>query len=123
MPRKPVGDPLIDFCRTLPGATEDVKWTNNLIFSVGGKMFAGFNLPDGNPFGFKVDPVVFPDLVEQEGIEPAPYAARFYWVSVTRRKALPLKTIKGFLTESHRLVADKLPKKTRAGLGLTDRRC
>lgn len=27
-------------CRSLPGATEDLKWESSLVFSVGGKMFA-----------------------------------------------------------------------------------
>jgi len=31
------------YCRSLPGATEDIKWGNDLVFSVGGKMFAGFD--------------------------------------------------------------------------------
>jgi predicted DNA-binding protein (MmcQ/YjbR family) len=30
---------LRDFCLTLNAATEDIKWGNNLVFSVGGKMF------------------------------------------------------------------------------------
>jgi predicted DNA-binding protein (MmcQ/YjbR family) len=30
----------MELCRSLPGVTEDVKWENDLIFSVGGKMFA-----------------------------------------------------------------------------------
>ena len=47
---------LYDLCRSLPGATEDVKWDNDLVFSVGGKMFACFSLPEGNPLSFKVDP-------------------------------------------------------------------
>ncbi|MCL6486490.1 MAG: MmcQ/YjbR family DNA-binding protein, partial [Janthinobacterium lividum] len=27
-------------CRAFPGATEDIKWTNVLAFSVGGRLFA-----------------------------------------------------------------------------------
>jgi predicted DNA-binding protein (MmcQ/YjbR family) len=113
-------DALIEFCRSLPGATEDVKWGNDLIFSVGGKMFAGFQMPAGKPVGFKVDPLVFSSLVGNDGIEPAPYMARHYWVSVTDPARLPLDTLKDFLAESHRLVAAKLPKKTRTALGLAD---
>lgn len=41
-----------------------------------------------------------------------------HWVSVTDRKALPLAALKEFLAESHRLVAAKLPRKTRRALGL-----
>jgi predicted DNA-binding protein (MmcQ/YjbR family) len=112
-------DPLVAFCRALPGATEDVKWGNDLVFSVGGKMFAGFALPDLEPIGFKVDPMVFSALVGQNGIVPAPYAARFHWVSVTERDRLSVAALEDFLAESHALVAAKLPRKARERLGLS----
>jgi predicted DNA-binding protein (MmcQ/YjbR family) len=111
-------DPLIEFCRSLPGATEDVKWGHDLIFSVGGKMFAGFQLPDGEPLGFKVDPLVFDSLVGHNGIVPAPYMAKHSWVSVTDRTQVPLATLQDLIADSHRLVADKLSKKMRQTLGI-----
>jgi predicted DNA-binding protein (MmcQ/YjbR family) len=77
-------------------------------------------MPAGRPIGFKVDPLVFFSLVGQEGIEPAPYMARHSWVSVTDPERIPLETLKDLLAESHRLVAAKLPRKTRAALGLAD---
>ena len=111
-------DPLVALCRSLPGATEDVKWGDDLIFSVGAKMFAGFPILGGDPIGFKVDPLVFASLVGHDGIEPARYMARHSWITVTDRKLLPLATLKDLLAESHRLVAAKLPRKTRQALGL-----
>ena len=111
-------DPLVAFCETLPGATKDVKWGNDLIFSVGGKMFAGFQLPTGEPLGFKVDPLVFSSLVGRDGIVPAPYMAKHHWVSVPDRTRVPLPTLEDLLAESHRLVAEKLPMRTRRELGL-----
>ena len=111
-------DPLLELCRSLPGATEDVKWGHDLIFSVGGKMFAGFQLPDGEPIGFKVDPLVFDSLVGHDGIVPAPYMAKHSWVSVTDRARVPVATLEELLTESHRLVAAKLSGKARRALGL-----
>jgi predicted DNA-binding protein (MmcQ/YjbR family) len=124
MPKKPGRrsdadpDPLVAFCRALPGATEDVKWDNDLVFSVGGKMFAAFALPALEPVGFKVEPMVFAALVGKNGIVPAPYAARFHWVSVTQRDLLPVGALQDFIAESHALVAAKLPRKTRERLGL-----
>ena len=115
-------DPLIEFCRRLSGATEDIKWGNDLIFSVGGKMFAGFPLTEPEPIGFKVDPLVFDSIVGHNGIVPAPYMARQHWVSITKRDRLPLETLKDLLAESHALVAAKLPKKKRQDLGLDDSR-
>jgi predicted DNA-binding protein (MmcQ/YjbR family) len=118
-PRRPLPkDALARFCRALPAATEDVKWGDNLIFSVGGKMFAGFQVPAGDPIGFKVDPLLFSSLVGHRGIVPAPYMARNFWVHVTDRRKLPQATLEDFLAGSYRLVAEKLPKKTRAALGL-----
>ena len=117
-PRGERKDPLLEFCRSLPGATEDVKWGHDLMFSVGGKMFAGFQLPDAEPIAFKVDPPVFDNLVGRKGVVPAPYMAKHSWVSVTDRTQLPLATLKNLLAESHRLVAEKLSKKARHALGL-----
>ena len=114
----PPKDPLLEFCRRLPGATEDVKWGADLIFSVGGKMFAGFPLPNAETLGFKVDPLAFDGVVGRDGIIPAPYMARHSWVSVTDRKRIPVPRLQELLKESHRLVAEKLPKKTRTALGL-----
>ncbi len=111
-------DPLVAFCRSLPGATEDVKWGHDLIFSVGGKMFAGFPLPGGDPIGFKVDPLVFSSLVGHDGVVPAPYMAKHSWISVTDRERLPLATLKDLLADSHRLVASTLSRKARQRLGL-----
>ena len=115
-------DPLARLCRSLPGVTEDVKWGKDLCFSVGGKMFAVFQLPDGEPLGFKVDPATFAILVGQNGIVPAPYMAKHDWVSVTDRKRVPARTLRDLVRESHRLVAEKLPRKTRERLGLGERR-
>lgn len=111
-------DALLEFCRSLSGASEDIKWGNDLIFSVGGKMFAGFQLPEGEPVGFKVDPAVFDSLVGRKGVIPAPYMAKHSWVSVTDRTQIPIATLKNMIAESHRLVAEKLPKRTRQALGL-----
>lgn len=111
-------DPLVEFCRSLPGVTEDVKWGHDLIFSVGGKMFAGFQLPDYEPLAFKTDPLIFSTLTTHDGVIPAPYMARHHWVSVTKRSALPLDFLRDLLAEAHSLVGSKLPASTRRRLGL-----
>ena len=111
-------DPLFDHCRSLPGSTEDIKWGKDLIFSVGGKMFAGFQLPDGEPIGFKVDPAVFDAMIGRNGVIPAPYMAKHSWISVTERDRIPVAKLKKLLAESHRLVAEKLPARTRKSLGM-----
>lgn len=65
-------DPLLDLCRSLPGVTEDVKWDNDLVFSVGGKMFAVFALPDLEKMSFKVEPTLFPVLTARPASFPRP---------------------------------------------------
>ena len=118
MPR--TTEDLQDFCRTLAGTTEDVKWGHHLVFSVGGKMFAIFDLPDNGKIRFKVEPLLFSSLVEQDGIEPSPYLARQHWVFLEDRKALPTETLKDLLSDAHALVAAKLSKKKQRELGLLD---
>lgn len=119
-PRTPGGsdDPLVRLCRSLPGATEDVKWGHDLIFSVGGKMFAGFGLPDLQPLAFKVDPVAFQTLVAGPAFAPAPYMARHHWVTVADRDVVPLAMLEELLIEAHSLVASKLSRKARQALGI-----
>ncbi|MEY2563766.1 MAG: hypothetical protein QOH88_1959 [Verrucomicrobiota bacterium] len=116
--RKLSEDPLVVFCRSLPGATEDVKWGKDLIFSVGGKMFAGFPFPGGDPIGFKVEPTVFTSLIGHKGVVPAPYMAKHSWVNVTDRNKLSLRMLKDLLGDSHRLVVSNLSVKMRKTLGL-----
>ena len=108
---------LKDFCRTLPGTTEDVKWGADLIFSVGGKMYAGFDADEGGDepeqFAFKCDDVDFERLTRVKGIVPAPYAARFGWVKVCDLKALSGEEARLLLRKAHGLILAKLPERTR----------
>lgn len=108
----------LEFCRRLPGVTEDVKWGNDLVFSVGGKMFAVFELPDFESLSFKVEPALFPVLTRREGVVPAPYLAHHSWIKVKPPTVLPPAELEMLLRESYGLVARKLPKKTRVGLGI-----
>ena len=111
-------DRVLAFCQGLPGATEDVKWGNDLVFSVGGKMFVAFGLPDREPIGFKADPIAFGTMVQKEGIRPAPYLAHHSWVSVASLDVLPEDELTELIRQSYFLVAEKLSKKMRAQLGL-----
>ena len=121
MPRKTEKDtdPLVAFCRSLPGATEDIKWDNDLVFSVGGKMFAAFDLPELQSIGCKVEPAAFEVLTRQPGIVPAPYLARASGVNI-ERGALPREAFEDLLRDSLALVAAKLSKKARAALGIAE---
>ena len=107
---------LQDNCRSLPGATEDIKWGADLVFSVGGKMFAGFQADGGLPLGFPCSDEDFDALTERPGIIPAPYAARFGWVSVQKAGALPQAEAKALLKKGYGLVVAKLPKGKREAI-------
>jgi predicted DNA-binding protein (MmcQ/YjbR family) len=107
----------ISFCRSLPHATEDIKWGKDLVFSVGGKMFACFDNEEHKQFSFKATPENFVLLTASDGIIPAPYVARYHWVAITRADALPQEMIKELMRESYQLVLDQLPAKVRGALG------
>jgi predicted DNA-binding protein (MmcQ/YjbR family) len=107
---------LEEFCRGLPGATEDIKWEVHTVFSVGKKMFAAFTTGSGVPVGFKCTDIDFEKLVKRAGIIPAPYAARFGWVSVTTEKALGDREARKYLKQSYELVLEGLPRKVREGI-------
>jgi predicted DNA-binding protein (MmcQ/YjbR family) len=113
-----VKDELLDFCRTLPGATEDVKWGDHLVFSVGDKMFAMFDVGDSDLVRVKVSDGVFPILTREAGISPAPYLARQSWIKLDHTRVLPREEIQDLLRESHEMVAAKLTRKLRRELGI-----
>lgn len=104
------------FCLSLPHATEKIQWTHNLLFCVGGKMFCIANLEPGlspTRILFKCTPEKFAELIEIEGIIPAPYMARNHWVAFTEMDALRQLEIKELIKASYHLVYEKLSRKLR----------
>ena len=103
-------------CLALPAATEDVKWGNDLCFSVGGKMFAAMNLDPPHSLAFKCTPESFGELVERPGIRPAPYLARNMWVQEEHLgEALDRDELEQLVRASYDLVVAKIPKSRRPG--------
>lgn len=107
---------MIAFCQKLPHATRDIKWGNDLVFSVARKMFACFDAHGGTSISFKTTPENFRMLTRTPGIMPAPYAARFHWVMVKDLRELPIDGLKELVRESYEIVRDKLPAKVRRQL-------
>jgi predicted DNA-binding protein (MmcQ/YjbR family) len=104
-------------CLALPHATEQVQWGSDLVFKIGGKMFAvTATEPVAVCLSFKCSPETFAELTERPGIVPAPYMARAQWVALERWDALSAAELKGLLKEAYRLVLERLPKKTQAAL-------
>jgi predicted DNA-binding protein (MmcQ/YjbR family) len=105
------------YCMALPHTTETVQWGYDLVFKIGGKMYAVTPLePAPVWLSFKCSADDFGELTEREGIIPAPYMARAQWVALQTEGALPRAEIKRLLTRSYDLVMAKLPKKTQAAL-------
>lgn len=99
-------------CRSFPGATEDIKWGADLVFSVGEKMFAVTNNDSpADGMSFKVDDERFLELTDRPGIIPAPYMARAKWIYVEDKKALGDDEAEALLRRSYELVFAKLTKK------------
>jgi predicted DNA-binding protein (MmcQ/YjbR family) len=104
------------FCLSLPHVDEKVQWGNDLLFRIGEKMFAVVALEPshGAALSFKCTPEKFAELVEQDGIIPAPYVARYHWVALERLDALRERELKELLENAYHLILEKLPSKTRA---------
>jgi len=104
------------FCQTLAGTTEDIKWEHDLVFSVGGKMYAVVNLEPPHTIAFKCTPEAFAELVERDGIIPAPYLARAMWVQERELgESLDRRELERLLRTSYELVSAKLPKRRAPG--------
>ena len=104
-------------CLSLPGATEQIQWGNDLLFKVAGKMFliTGFN-PD-SPFTIKAADEAFHELTELAGIHPAPYLARARWVQIIPAECrLRPAEIEALIRQSYALVVARLPKRTQKAL-------
>jgi predicted DNA-binding protein (MmcQ/YjbR family) len=109
---------LRDFCLTLPAVTEDVKWGQDLCFSVARKMFCVAGLEGPLTVSFKVKDEEFEELSSSPGMRPAPYVARYKWVLVEEVDTLSLKEWKHYVKQSYELVRAKLPKKVARQHGL-----
>ncbi len=105
------------FCLSLPHVTEGVQWENDLLMRIGNKMFCVLSLEPASDhcMSFKCSPEKFAELVEQEGVMPAPYVARYHWVALERFDVLPERELKSLLTTAYELVRDKLQKNSGMG--------
>jgi predicted DNA-binding protein (MmcQ/YjbR family) len=112
-------------CLALPHARETLNWGHHLVYwagdrEIGGKMFAMTDL-DGTGTGvlwFHCGAERFHELLEREGIIPAPHLARAHWVAVERWDALRPREIEEELMRAHALIYDRLPARTKAMLAV-----
>ena len=111
-------DQLRKLCLSFPGVTEQIQWGDDLLFKVGGKMFAVTRLEPAKVWiSLKANPESFAELTERPGVIPAPYLARAKWISLESPDTLPEAEIAELLRESYELVMAKLPRKVRESVG------
>ena len=117
-----------EFCLSLPHVTESVNWGHHLVFwvgdkAIGGKMFALIHLDDEGTgvVWFHCGAERFSELLETEGIIPAPYMAKAYWVTVERWDVLRSREFEDELRRAHALIYEKLPKRTKTVLAMPEK--
>ncbi len=111
------------YSMSLPHVEEDVKWGHDLCFLIGRKMFCVLNLEPARHIGdksvvaIKTTPEEFAELVERDGVIPAPYMARNHWVALEEYSAIPWRELQLRIAQSYELVKATLPKKLQAAFG------
>jgi len=114
------------FLLSLPHVVETEQF-GGLVFwvgdkALGGKMFAMVKLEqdNGRPrvISYPAGAERYPDLLEIDGIYPAPYVARIYWVAAERWSVFRTAEWEEQLRTAHELTFAKLPPKVRKALAL-----
>ena len=109
------------YCMSMPHATDSLQWDCDLVFKIGGKMFAALVLEPAKVWlSFKCTPEDFAELTERSGVIPAPYVARYHWIALETHEALSSHELERLLRNSYEMVLEKLPRKTRAALKQAD---
>jgi predicted DNA-binding protein (MmcQ/YjbR family) len=114
-----------EYLLRLPHVVETMQWGANLVFwvgdkAIGGKMFAVLNLDEDQKavLSFAAGPERYAELLETDGVFPAPYLARAHWVSIRHWGVLRTSEFEEQLQLAHSLIYGKLPKKTRDVLAM-----
>ena len=98
-------------CTGFPNSTEQIQWGYDLVFKVGGRMFAIAPLePARVCLTFKCSDESFAELTERPNIIPAPYLARAKWAALESSDAVGRAELAELLRASYQLVVAKLPK-------------
>jgi predicted DNA-binding protein (MmcQ/YjbR family) len=101
-------DALRALCLSLPDTAENLQWEDELCFKVRGKIFAMVSLSSvPRRITFKCDPEEFLELIENEGVVPAPYVGRYKWVMLESLQALRASEIERSIRKSYAMVAAK----------------
>ena len=105
-----------EHCLAMPFVTEVVRWGGNLLFKVGGKMFAILDL-DAERLSVKCSHESYAELVEREDVVPASHNMwRHQWVTLESLSALPDRECRDVLAAAYTIVRAGLPRRIRAEL-------
>jgi predicted DNA-binding protein (MmcQ/YjbR family) len=117
-----------EICLALAHARETLNWEQVLVYwvgdrEIGGKSFAMTNVDNAGDvvLSFRCGTERFHELLEMDGIRPAPYSANSHWVALERWDALKPREIEEELARAHALIYEKLPKRVKAVLALPEK--
>ncbi len=116
-----------EYLLSLPRVQETLQWDLFVYWvgdkAVGGKMFAALEPEPGQAqvMSFAVPPEHFHDLLETDGVRPAPYLARAHWVAVADWTVFSERELHTHLHNAYQRVEEKLPPRTQRLLLLPDR--
>jgi predicted DNA-binding protein (MmcQ/YjbR family) len=114
------------FLLSLPHVVETEQF-GGLVFwvgdkAIGGKMFIMVKLEQDNArprvISYPAGPERYPELLEIDGIYPAPYVARIHWVAAERWNVFRTSEWEQQLRIAYDLTLAKLPPKTRTILAM-----
>ncbi|MBB5058590.1 putative DNA-binding protein (MmcQ/YjbR family) [Granulicella aggregans] len=119
-------DQVRKFLLTLPHVVETMQWGDNLVYwvgdkAVGGKMFVLVNLDNLLSHGvmsYSAGPDRYSDLLEIEGLYPAPYMARIHWVAAERWDVFRNAEWQDELRAAHAITYAKHPDEVKSTLNL-----
>ena len=96
-----------------PAVGAEIKWEDDLIFMVDGKMFCGLCVTgkEKGKLSFKVEEERFLEFTDRPGFRPAPYMARAHWVTLDDPKVVPKAELEALIRRAYELVFAKLTKK------------
>ena len=112
-------DAFQEHCLKKRGVTEDTPFgPDNLVFKVGGKMFALLALDEIPPTAnLKCDPDLALELRDRyEDVRPGYHMNKKHWNTVVIAGAIPEAEVRKMIDHSYELVVQSLPKKEREKL-------
>ena len=114
-----------EYLLSLPHVVETQQW-GGIVFwvgdkAIGGKMFVMVNPDAGErlPISYPAGEERFNELLELEGLRPAPYLARIFWVAAERWDVFRDREWQEQLTLAHEITFAKLSPRTKAVLAMS----